>query len=256
MLILLSPAKSLDYSHRPTDVATTEPHFMDQAAQLIDQLRAFSLEEVARLMDLSDKLAALNVARYAAWKRHPDPADIRAAALAFNGDVYEGLNASDWDVSLWKYAQQQLRILSGLYGLLRPQDALQPYRLEMGTALPNPRGKDLYAFWQPTLKSFLPAEVEAAGGICVNLASREYSLAAEPALNALTVVSPQFLEQRQGKAKIISFYAKKARGRMADWILRQQPKRVEDLQQFNGDGYQFSAMHSRPGQPAFVRPES
>ncbi len=253
MLILLSPAKSLDYNHKATDVATTEPYFMDQAAQLIDLLRSLSLEEVARLMDLSDKLAALNVARYVAWKRYPEAVDVRAAALAFNGDVYEGLMAADWDALIWERAQQQLRMLSGLYGLLRPKDALQPYRLEMGTTLPNPRGKDLYAFWQPILQDLLPAEVEAAGGMCVNLASREYSQAAEPALRVIKVVSPQFLDQRQGKAKIISFYAKKARGRMADWILRHQPQSIEDLQQFDLDGYQFSATHSRPGQPAFVR---
>ncbi len=253
MLILLSPAKSLDFQRDVGDLPVQWPRFLEASSQLIDLLRAYTVPELATLMHLSDKLAALNVARYAEWLPQPHPQQGRAAVLAFNGDVYEGLQAMAWDEAVRQRAEQRLRILSGLYGLLRPWDRIMPYRLEMGTALPHAEGRDLYAFWKHRLMEVINEDREAAGGMVVNLASQEYFKAVADALPAGSVINPQFLEQRSGKVGIISFYAKKARGLMADWILREKMNRAEDLQHFCVDGYLFDEARSRPLQPVFIR---
>ncbi|NNM52412.1 MAG: peroxide stress protein YaaA [Pseudomonadales bacterium] len=253
MLILLSPAKSLDFHREVGEWPLQWPRLLSSSVYLIEQLRAYTVPELATLMHLSDKLAALNVARYAEWLPHPNPQQGRAAVLAFDGDVYEGLQAYAWDEQVMQRAEQQLRMLSGLYGLLRPLDSIMPYRLEMGTALPQAEGKDLYAFWRKILAVLINADREAAGGVVVNLASQEYFKAVAGALPAGSVISPQFLEQRAGKVSMISFYAKKARGLMADWILRQGLSRTADLQHFCAEGYFYDAERSRLLQPVFVR---
>jgi len=250
MLFLLSPAKSLDYqSPLPRGVAAkaTEPDFMDQAAQLIELLRPLTPPQVAQLMDLSDELAALNVGRYAAWSPQATPDNSRPAALAFNGDVYEGLQAATLKAADLAWAQQHLVILSGLYGVLRPLDRLQPYRLEMGTALANPRGKDLYAWWGTRLAEWLNArQADEAAPVVVNLASQEYARAVPRKALAARVVDCVFEDWKGGRYKIISFYAKRARGLMARWAVQHRVKSVQALQGFDSEGYAFDAAASAP----------
>ncbi len=253
MLILLSPAKSLDFQRDIRDWPLHWPRCLEASSYLINRLRTYTVPELATLMHLSDKLAALNVARYAEWLPQPEGKQGRAAVLAFDGDVYEGLQAHAWDGVIMQRAEQRLRILSGLYGLLRPLDSIMPYRLEMGTALPHAEGQDLYTFWKDRLRGLINEDREAAGGLVVNLASQEYFKAVAGALPAGSVISPKFLEQRAGKVGIISFYAKKARGWMADWILRENLDRATDLQHFSVEGYLYNEKHTRPGYPAFVR---
>ncbi len=255
MLILLSPAKSLQMQALPSDPPLTQARSLAASERLIEELRRLTPAALASLMSLSDKLAALNVARYAQWTPTPAAGACRVAALAFAGDVYTGLQAAHWDAALWAQAQQRLRILSGLYGLLRPQDAVQAYRLEMGTTLAVAACADLYAYWRQDIRQLLQADLAAAGGgPLVNLASQEYFRAVDVAVLDVPVLAPRFLDARaDGPYRIVSFYAKKARGLMADWILRQQPQRDEDLQAFAVEGYRYLASLSTAGQPTFVR---
>ncbi len=253
MLVLLSPAKSLDMQKQCTDPVATQPRWIPQTTALIQLLRQYSTAEIAKLMHLSDSLAALNVARYQEWLPNPAKEQVRIAALAFNGDVYAGLQAKNWQSLHWESAQKQLRILSGLYGLLRPTDAIQAYRLEISIPLNNPLGKNLYAFWQPVLNQTLAEDQQLAGGLCVNLASVEYFKAVAPALQHHQVISPQFLDEHQGNTRMISFYAKKARGLMADWIIRQQPDSLDDLCKFSAANYRYAPELTHPNQPVFVR---
>lgn len=238
MLVILSPAKTLDYESPVPVLPLTTPAFLEQSEALAGLLRDLSVQEVARLMDLSDKLAALNVARFAEWSPEFTEANSRAAILAFRGDVYEGMAAWSFDAADHAFAQSRLRILSGLYGLLRPLDRLQPYRLEMGTALRNPAGRNLYAFWGDTLARALNEALAGQGDdVLVNLASEEYSRAAlTPALRA-RVVTPQFREEKDGKFVMVSFYAKRARGLMAGWIVRNRLADPAALRGFDADGY-------------------
>ncbi len=241
MLFLLSPAKTLDYE-TPLPPAlqrrATEPLFADQAAQLIRLLRRKPPAQVAALMDLSPALAQLNVDRYVAWSPQADAANSRPAVRAFNGDVYDGLQAATLGTAELNWAQKHLVILSGLYGVLRPLDRLQPYRLEMGTALANPRGKDLYAWWGDTLAEWLNAQqAEERRPVVVNLASQEYARAAlRPALRA-RVVDCQFEDWHGDRYKIISFFAKKARGMMARWVVQHRVRSVPALRAFDAGGY-------------------
>ena len=241
MLFLLSPAKTLDYDtavRAPVAKKATDPLFIDQAAELIDLLRHKTPAQVASLMELSDALATLNVGRYAAWQPQATPDNSKPAVLAFNGDVYEGLDANTLSTADLAWDQEHVVILSGLYGALRPLDRLQPYRLEMGTALANPRGKDLYAFWGDTVAEYLNERLsQDKSPVVVNLASQEYAKVALRASLQARVVDCQFEEWKGGQYKIISFFAKRARGLMARWAIEHKARTPKALQSFNAEGY-------------------
>jgi cytoplasmic iron level regulating protein YaaA (DUF328/UPF0246 family) len=240
MLIVLSPAKTLDYASPIVDVAPTRPEYSADARRLVKRLRELSPAQVASLMDLSDPLAALNVARYAAWRVAPKPADVRPAVLAFDGDVYDGLGARALDADALAFAQRHLRILSGLYGVLRPLDAMQPHRLEMGTRLETERGRDLYTFWGVRPASTLRRALrEAGGGTLVNLASEEYFRAVDVAALRAPVVQPVFQDRRGDAWKVISFNAKRARGAMTRWAIERRIDAPEALKDFDADGWAF-----------------
>ena len=257
MLFLLSPAKSLDYTTRLSKamlMRATPPLFIAQASALIQQLAPLTPPQVAQLMDLSDDLAALNVARYAAWQPQPTTTNSRPAALAFDGDVYGGLDARSLKPGQLDWAQQHLVILSGLYGALRPLDSLQPYRLEMGTRLATRQGKDLYAFWGDTVAHYLNSrQVDVDKPVVVNLASQEYFRVVDrPALNA-RVVDCLFEDWKTDRYKIISFFAKRARGLMARWAVQHRVASVKKLQQFDVEGYAIAAADSSADRLVFRR---
>jgi hypothetical protein len=238
MLIVLSPAKSLDLESPSTTRKHTLPDFIPRAAELVALLRGYAPGQVAELMDLSDPLAMLNVSRYAHWSE--DHAKARQAIMSFNGDVYAGLDARTLDARQLDYAQRHLRILSGLYGLLRPLDRMHPYRLEMGTRLPNPQGNNLYAFWGDSVTEALNAQLAATRAtVLVNLASEEYFKSVRPKLLTAPVVTPVFEDWKGGKYKIISFFAKRARGMMARYAAQHAIQDVERLKDFDVDGYAF-----------------
>lgn len=254
MLLLLSPAKSLDYETPLRDLPTTSPLFAAQAAELIERLREKTPQEIAGLMDLSDSLAGLNVARYQAWRRRATPGNSRPAALAFNGDVYEGLAAGELDDADLNWMQEHVCILSGLYGVLRPLDRLQPYRLEMGTRLENGRGRDLYAFWRHEIAPYLNRRLKASGSaVVINLASQEYFKAVDTRQLKARVIDCVFEEYRGGQYKIISFMAKRARGLMARFAVTQRLTEPEALQGFSTEGYAFVPAQSDANRWVFRR---
>jgi cytoplasmic iron level regulating protein YaaA (DUF328/UPF0246 family) len=243
MLIVLSPAKSLDFETRPTTKLTTTPDMLERSSALIDVLRGYSPGQLAELMSLSDSLAALNVARYATWSI--DPLDARQAIMAFNGDVYAGFDARSLKPKQLAYAQAHVRILSGLYGVLRPFDLIHPHRLEMGSRLATPGAKDLYGFWGDAVTARLNEAIVANGAeVLVNLASEEYFKSVRPKLLPVPVVSPVFEDWKNGKYKIISFYAKRARGMMARYAAEKGITDAEKLKKFKVDGYAFSKRDS------------
>ncbi len=250
MLILLSPAKSLDFETAPHTARSTQPDFLEHAALLIELLRERSPAQIATLMSLSDKLATLNAARYMEWAPAHQPPIAKQAVLAFDGDVYDGLDAKSLPVErLEGYLQSHVGILSGLYGLLRPLDLIRPYRLEMGTRLTNPRGRDLYAYWDGVIATAIERRLDAlvdAGEarVVVNLASTEYSKAAQLDSLRARVVSPVFQELRNGQYKIVSFSAKRARGAMTRFAIDHNITDVEALKTFDLDGYAFDATAS------------
>lgn len=254
MLIVVSPAKNLDYETPPVTDKFTQPEFVDQAQTLIDELKKLSVQDVAELMKLSDKLASLNVARYESWVPDFTQENSKQSVLAFNGDVYTGLDAESLSTEDLDFAQGHLRILSGLYGVLKPLDLMQPYRLEMGTKLQNSRGKNLYEFWGTTIADRLNAELEnSAEPVLVNLASNEYFKAAkEKSLNA-RVITPAFKDWKNGQYKMISFYAKKARGLMARYIIQNKIEDPEQLKEFDLDGYRFAESMSEGNTWTFIR---
>ncbi len=257
MLYLLSPAKSLDYETRVPAVLArkaTEPLFVPQAAELIGLLKSKSPDEVAALMALSPALAALNVERYAAWRRDATPANSRPAVLAFDGDVYGGLDAPSLKTTDLNWADRHLVLLSGLYGVLRPFDRLQPYRLEMGTALANPRGADLYAYWGDTVAEHLNArQADEKAPVVVNLASVEYARVALRRSLRAKVIDCVFEDWKDGRYKIISFFAKRARGLMARHAVQQRITAPGRLRTFDAEGYAFDAAASAPQRLVFRR---
>lgn len=254
MLTVISPAKTLDYESPVTTKLHSMPRFMEHSAQLINTLETLSVQEVAELMKLSDKLASLNVARYASWRAQFDPNNARQALLAFKGDVYTGLAAETLSEEQLEYAQQHLRILSGLYGVLKPLDLMQPYRLEMGTKLNNAKGKDLYQFWGTLLTESLNEELSGdRTPVLVNLASNEYFKAIKPKQLKARVITPVFKDWKNGQYKIISFYAKKARGLMSRYIIEEKINAPEALKAFNYEGYQFSETLSEGDTLVFTR---
>ena len=238
MLIVLSPAKSLDLETPPTTSLHSTPDFLDHSAQLIERMRQFSPAEVGSLMGISDALSSLNVARYASWT--PELTEARQAIMAFNGDVYAGFEARSLQPGQLDYAQSRVRILSGLYGLLRPLDLIHPHRLEMGTRLSTARGKDLYAFWGDTITNALNRTAGEQGAkVLVNLASEEYFKSVRPRQLTVPVITPVFEDWKSGKYKIISFYAKRARGMLARYAAVNQIRDPQQLKQFDVDGYAY-----------------
>ncbi len=256
MLALISPAKTLDYETAlPTDTYT-QPRLLEQSQQLIDVCRKLSATEIATLMSVSEKIANLNVDRFRDWNADFDFSNARQALFAFKGDVYTGLDAyhlKDQDID---FAQQHLRMLSGLYGLLRPLDLMMPYRLEMGTKLKNNRGHNLYEFWGSIITDQINqdlAEIDAK--VLVNLASDEYYKSVNEKKIQAEIIKPVFLDQKNGKYKVISFYAKKARGLMARYLIENQLNQVEQLKAFDSEGYYFDAESSSNKELVFKRDE-
>lgn len=256
MLALISPAKTLDYeSSLPTD-QHTQARLLEHSQELIEVASKLSATEISSLMSVSEKIANLNVERFRDWQPEFDLSNARQAIFAFKGDVYTGLDAynlKDHDIS---YAQEHLRMLSGLYGLLRPLDLMMPYRLEMGTKLANSRGHNLYEFWGHTITELINYDLAAANSeLLVNIASDEYYKSVKENKIQAEIIKPVFLDQKNGKYKVISFYAKKARGLMARFIIENQIDRVEDLKGFNTEGYYFDAEISLKGELVFKRDE-
>ncbi|MCM2342001.1 peroxide stress protein YaaA [Rhodoferax sp.] len=254
MLFLLSPAKSLDFEATAADVPHTQPLFVPQAQELIDLLRPKSPQEIASLMSLSDSLAGLNVARYQAWHPKFTAKNAKQAVLAFNGDVYDGLDAKTLRADDLTWAQDHVCILSGLYGVLRPLDYMQPYRLEMGTRLANPRGKDLYQFWGRQISDYLNTRLQRdRTPVLINLASQEYFKAVDKKALKARVVDCVFEDFKDGKYKIISFYAKRARGLMVRFAATRRVSLPEQLKDFDLDGYAFDSSVSQPERLVFRR---
>lgn len=256
MLAIISPAKTLDFESPVEGFAFSQPELTAYSQQLIDICRQFTPAELGSLMSISDKLASLNVARFSEWQLDHNTQNAKPALFAFKGDVYTGLEAEKLSAEQVQYAQKHLRMLSGLYGLLKPLDLMQPYRLEMGTKLANPQGKDLYAFWGDVITQQLQKAIDEQGDtVLVNLASDEYYGSVKPRKLHATIVKPVFLDEKNGKFKQISFYAKKARGMMVRFILDTQPTDIEQLKAFNYGGYWFDETASTESEFVFKREE-
>ncbi|WP_170419866.1 peroxide stress protein YaaA [Ruegeria arenilitoris] len=253
MLVVISPAKRLDWAER--DATPTQPDFQDDAIRLAKTARNLTLGDLKKLMSLSDDLARLNRDRFRDFADAPQPEATRPAALAFAGDTYQGLEAATLDAEELAWAQDHLRILSGLYGLLRPLDAIQPYRLEMGSRLKTRRGTSLYDYWRDQLSKALNAQADEIGTeTLVNCASQEYFGAVAPKALKLRVISPVFMEDKDGTPKIVSFFAKKARGSMARYIIQHRLTDPAGLRDFDTGGYVYRSDLSEPDKPVFVRP--
>lgn len=254
MLAVISPAKRLDFKSATTTGKHSLPVFLSDSKQLIRVLREKSPEEIAKLMNLSTELADLNYTRYGEWKTPFTPDNAKQAGLAFKGDVYLGLDATTLNDRDWVWAQKHLRILSGLYGLLKPLDLIQPYRLEMGTRLANPKGDDLYDFWGKRLtKALNEAIAEQRQPVLVNLASAEYFEAIDESAIDARIITPVFKDLKNGQYKFLSFYAKKARGLMSRYIIDNRVSTLKALKDFDVAGYYFSESHSRGDTWAFLR---
>jgi hypothetical protein len=252
MLVVLSPAKRLDLS--PVDIAPTAPDFSREAGILAGHARALTLGGLKDLMGLSDDLARLNRDRFRAYAADPAPDAVKPAVLAFAGDTYTGLEAATLNRDALDYAQRHLRILSGLYGVLRPLDGIQPYRLEMGSRLKTRRGETLYDFWRDLPARALNAAAEAAGAeVLVNCASQEYFGAVDRKALKLPVIEPAFYELRGGQPKMISFFAKQARGAMARFIVERRLRTPEALTEFDSGGYRYDPEASTEARPVFLR---
>lgn len=254
MLVVVSPAKNLDYSTRlPLDKATT-PQLLDDAEALVARCQSLSPADLSSLMGISDKLATLNANRFAEFSTPFTKDNARQAAYAFNGDVYTGLDAYSLTEKDMTYAQDHLRILSGLYGVLRPLDLMQAYRLEMGTKLDTEQGSDLYAFWGEKITDTLNAALAAQNdNVLINLASNEYFKSVKKKALDGMVVTPVFKDYKNGKYKVISFFAKKARGLMARYIIENQVADVEGLKDFDVDGYRFDEAQSSSTELVYLR---
>jgi uncharacterized protein len=255
MLLLLSPSKSLDFTASAPDfVRCTQPQLTAHSAQLIAEARKLSQSDIMQMMHVSEKIADLNLQRFTDWQLPFTPENSKPALYAFTGDVYTGMNVAAWTSQEANLAQAQIRILSGLYGVLRPFDLMQAYRLEMGIALRNERGRNLYAFWKKTITEALNADLaKAQTKTIVNLASEEYFKAVDTKTLNANVINVAFKEERNGVLKIISFSAKRARGSMADFIIRNAITNENDLQAFDKDGYVFNENLSSSNNLVFIR---
>ncbi|MBK9290400.1 MAG: peroxide stress protein YaaA [Bacteroidetes bacterium] len=254
MIILLSPAKTLDFSTSVPALTTSKPAYAHKADMLANELRKLQPEQLAQLMDISPKLAQLNHERFQLWGSPTNVEAMRPAVLAYKGDVYEGLKADSMGPDDLHFAQQHLRILSGMYGILRPLDLIQPYRLEMGTSFGIGQYKDLYAFWNADITMSLAEDLRnEAQPFIVNLASQEYSKSVDfKALNC-RVIAPEFKDGKDGTYRMISFFAKRARGLMASWLIRNRVSNADDLVSFAAEGYVFNPRLSTPTKPVFTR---
>ncbi len=256
MLMVISPAKTLDFASPLASQKFSQPALLDKSQQLIDVARDLSPAHIASLMKISDKLAELNAQRFNDWQPPFSLDNARQAILAFKGDVYTGLQAENFSAKEFDFAQQHLRILSGLYGLLRPLDLMQAYRLEMGIKLKNPQANDLYGFWGDTLTGALnDALAQQGDDVLVNLASDEYFKAVKPKKLNGRIIKPVFLDEKSGKFKVISFYAKKARGLMSRYIIQNRLTKPEQLKKFDLEGYFFDAQSSSADELVFKRHE-
>ena len=254
MLAVISPAKSLDFETRPGTRKSSKPAFVDDAAVLIKDLAKLAPGDISDLMGISQKLGELNCNRYNEWRT--DTRGAKQAALAFTGDVYMGLGAWDFSERELTSLQRRVRILSGLYGVLKPMDKIHPYRLEMGTAFANARGGDLYAFWGDRITDALNADLAGCRNkTLVNLASNEYWHAVNPDKLDARVVNTRFLDTKNGQVKFISFFAKKARGLMAAYIARNRVETIKGLKAFDSEGYRYDEERSSADELVFVRPE-
>lgn len=255
MLFILSPAKNLNET-RPAPVSThTQPELLGEALKLMDEVRLLAPQQLAELMHVSDKIALLNAERNAAWHTPFTPENAKQAVYMFNGDVYEGLDAASLGETGAHYLQNHVRLLSGLYGLLRPLDLIQPYRLEMGTPFANARGKNLYEFWGGRITGLLARTLAETGGVLVNLASQEYFKAVNPAKLNARLITPVFKDEKNGSYKIISFYAKRARGLMVRYAADHGLTEPEALKGFDYEGYAFNAAASSENEWVFLRKE-
>lgn len=254
MLIVISPAKTLDYDTPAKTKVHTTPDYLDQSQLLIDRLRELSALDISELMHVSTKIAELNFDRYESWSTPFTPENSKQAVLAFKGDVYTGLDAETFNSQDFKFAQQHLRMLSGLYGLLRPLDLMEPYRLEMGTKLSNLRGKNLYEFWGNEITDGLNAQLKKIKSpYLINLASNEYFKAVKPKQLNGEIITPAFKEYKGGDYKMIGVYAKKARGTLSRFIIKNQLTNPEDIKDFNEDGYAFNKKLSKDNTWVFTR---
>ena len=254
MLIVLSPAKSLDLESPVRTRTFTQPEFLTDARNLVKDLKKLNPEQLSDLMHMSSKLGALNYERYANWKTPFTRDNARPAIFTFIGDVYQGLEANSFSAADLNYAQKHLRILSGLYGILKPLDLMQAYRLEMGTGLPNSKGKDLYAFWDKKLTEALNKDLAAEKPrILVNLASNEYFSAVQEKELDATIVTPAFKDFSNGKYRFLSFYAKQARGMMAAYIIKNRINSIAKLKEFDTAGYRYCEEESAENKPVFLR---
>lgn len=254
MLLVISPAKNLDFETPAKTTQSTTPDFLDEAQLLIDQLRDLAPQDISKLMSISDKLGVLNYDRYQQWSTPFTSDNAKQAVLAFNGDVYTGLDADNFKADDFKFAQKHLRILSGLYGLLRPLDLMQPYRLEMGTKFENQRGKNLYDFWGESITECLNKQLKTLkADVLVNLASNEYFKSVKAKHLNADIVTPVFKDWKGDKYKIISFYAKKARGLMCAYAIKNKITKVEDLKGFDSEGYVFNEAMSTDKEWVFLR---
>ena len=250
MITVISPAKKLDFEGVSLKIDATEPDFQADAYGLSRTARRLSVAKLRKLMAISEPLAKLNQSRFKVFAESPTPEQVKPAALAFAGDTYTGLQADTFSADDLSYAQNHLRILSGLYGLLRPMDNIQPYRLEMGSKLATRKGKNLYQYWGARIAEAIN---ETGAETLLNCASVEYFGAVQPGVLKLRVVTPVFMEERNGEAKIVSFFAKKARGMMARYVVQNRIENVEDIKDFDLGGYAFQSALSEPDRFVFTR---
>jgi len=254
MLTIISPAKKLDYSQLSEDRAHTQPLLLEHSEQLLKDLRLLSPKDICSLMGLSDKLGALNYERFQEWQTPFSTDNAKQAILAFKGDVYQGLDADNMNADELNWAQDNLRILSGLYGLLRPLDLMQPYRLEMGTKFANQRGANLYQFWGDIITNQLNKLLSASPKpVLINLASNEYFKSVQANNLNAEIITPVFMDQKGDKYKIISFFAKRARGLMSAFIIKNKITDAQQLKTFNVDGYSFNSAMSDGNKWVFCR---
>ena len=256
MIVLMNSSKTLDYENPAQISKNTGPEFLDDCQILVDRIRDLSLAEFSTLMKVSQKLAILNIDRFKNWQTPPTVANAKQALLAFKGDIYSAMEVDGYGTKEFDFAQKHVRILSGLYGILRPLDLIQPYRLEMATKLKTNKGKDLYGFWGTRINESLNTLIkQEKSGIIINLSSAEYFKAVKPKLLEADVITPIFKEYKDANYRVVAIYAKKARGLMCDYIIRNHLTRAKDLQSFNLDGYRFNPKLSADKDWVFTRGE-
>ena len=254
MITVISPAKTLDFTTPPTTKKFSQPKLIKQAENLVEICKKMSPNDLSKLMGISKNLGVLNAERFSTWHLPFTPQNAKQALMAFNGDVYVGLNASTLTDDNLNFAQNHLRILSGLYGILRPLDLIQPYRLEMSTRLKNPKGNDLYRYWGQSISENLNTTLQSNNEcLLVNLASEEYFKSINLDILDATIVTPIFKDKKNGKYKVISFFSKRARGLMANFLIKEQIQDIESLNSFNSAGYKYAEEESNPLNPVFLR---